>query len=118
MNSYSNVGRLSYAIGQTILWIGGYILAAQHSNAIITCLLVLVGFLNIALVALRLQNIGVSMWFTLTSMIPFVNIILVLFCLIAPSGYRYHRQMDTAGVAIIAVLATVVAVVIVLAIFR
>jgi uncharacterized membrane protein YhaH (DUF805 family) len=65
----------------------------------------------------RLQNLGKSLWWLGIWLIPFVGFYVTVLCLAAPPGYAQHRQMDTAGGAIIAALAALVTIVIALAVF-
>jgi hypothetical protein len=62
-------------------------------------------------------KLGKSHWWLGIWLIPFVGFYVTVLCLAAPPGYAQHRQMDTAGGAIVAALAALVTIVIALAVF-
>jgi uncharacterized membrane protein YhaH (DUF805 family) len=64
--------------------------------------------LALAVTALRFINIGESSWLAVLALIPFIGFIVILICLIVPSGYRQHKQMDTIGGAMVAALAALI----------
>jgi hypothetical protein len=113
MNSsgYPGIGRLAYICVQAILS------ASAYNPTEPSWLIPILDLANIVLVALRLQNIGVSIWFAVISIIPFINILLMLSCAVLPPGYRYHRRIDRIGGVLIAALAALVTILIALAIF-
>ncbi len=51
----------------------------------------------IFLVLTRLVNLGMSRWWGLGMVVPFVNLWLAFRCLCCPPGYAYHRKLDPAG---------------------
>lgn len=52
----------------------------------------------------RLANLGMNRWWSLTLVVPLLNLWLAFRCLFCPAGYAYHRRMDRSGVVLIAAL--------------
>ncbi|MBE8232615.1 MAG: DUF805 domain-containing protein [Endozoicomonadaceae bacterium] len=52
----------------------------------------------LVLTALRLQNIGKNKWLTLLTLIPVVNILITLCCLVCPEGSQDSKKLDSAGI--------------------
>jgi uncharacterized membrane protein YhaH (DUF805 family) len=52
----------------------------------------------------RLQNLGMSGWWSLLLLVPIANVLLNLRCLAFPAGYADHRTMDVASKRILASL--------------
>lgn len=48
----------------------------------------------IAIVFHRLKNIGYNPWWAFLILVPCLNIIVALPCLLAPPGYAYNKQLD------------------------
>jgi len=65
--------------------------------------------LSLTIVVLRLQNIGKSVWWAPTILVPILNLYIGLLCLAAPAGYQVTRQFDAAGKTILWIFGGVVA---------
>ena len=120
--SYPGISRLAYLGCFLILLAGGALIGLTNPRhywqSPPLALLLLAGTpLTFAITALRLQNIGESAWLAAVLAVPFLSLLVMLYCLIAPTGYRQHRQMDWIGGAFIAAFAAFITTVIALAIF-
>lgn len=51
----------------------------------------------IAIIHLRLKNLGYSGWWMLAVLIPFFHLVLGLELLVAPAGYAQHKTLDLPG---------------------
>ena len=70
-------------------------------------LLLFIGLaLHFALMALRLDNIGKGRWWIAMAFVPFLNLYVIALLIIVPAGYHYHKNLDAAGGAIVAAIAT------------
>ncbi len=47
---------------------------------------------------MRLVNLGMSRWWYLANLVPFVNLWVGYRCFACPAGYAYHKKLDGAGV--------------------
>ncbi len=70
----------------------------------------------------RFVNLGMSRWWYLGHLVPFLNLWVGYRCFACPAGYAYHKRMDGAGIAlaifywltIVLVLLAVIAAVVIL----
>lgn len=106
---YPGIGRLAYFGLQFALTIGIYailflvILGAGSADSaesglagfVIVILLAAAGFIYIGVK--RVQNIGMSGWAILWSLVPIISIWISWRMFACPAGYEQHRQLDTAG---------------------
>ena len=46
----------------------------------------------------RLANVGMSRWWYLGNLVPFLNLWVGFRCFACPSGYAYHKKLDGAGI--------------------
>lgn len=63
---------------------------------------VLAGFLPLVVAVwvslARLTNLGMSRWWFLGNLVPFLNIWVGYRCFACPAGYAYHKKLDGAGI--------------------
>jgi len=74
------------------------------------------GILVIAAIGLyyslqRFTNLGMSRWWYLGHLVPFLNLWVGYRCFACPAGYAYHKQMDGIGIALAIIYWLVVALV-------
>lgn len=110
--SYGGIGRLAYfgytflaAILYQVVLLG---VAAAAGGAggpdgnmvlligTVISFLVYMGVL-LFIVAQRVTNLGSNPWWCLGMLVPFLNILVGLRCLICPEGYTDHKTLDTPG---------------------
>ncbi len=48
----------------------------------------------------RLMNLGMSRWWYLANLVPFLNVWIGYRCFACPAGYAYHKKLDAPGVAL------------------
>ena len=48
----------------------------------------------------RLTNVGMSRWWYLGNLVPFLNLWIGFRMLACPAGYAYHKKLDGAGIAL------------------
>jgi uncharacterized membrane protein YhaH (DUF805 family) len=58
----------------------------------------------IAIVLLRLKNLGYSGWWLLGLIVPILNIVVGIRLVAAPEGYAVHKTLDTPGKVIVGLL--------------
>ena len=90
----------------------------QLSEMILLGVTILASVLAIYASLQRLANVGMSRWWYLGNLVPFLNLWVGFRCFACPSGYAYHKKLDGAGIllAIIYWLILVVAVLVIVAI--
>lgn len=64
----------------------------------------------------RFVNLGMSRWWYLGNLVPFLNLWVGYRCFACPAGYAYHKRMDGIGIAL-AIFYWLVMVMMVLAVF-
>ena len=112
---YPGVGRLSFflsKLGIVVASICSTIYFGPGSAVVrIVSLLVLVaGFI---LDVMRLRNIGVSQWFALLRLLPYVNLLLAIGLLCAQTGWIETRRLDREGIIIASICGALVIIMIV-----
>ena len=121
-SSRQGIGRVAYLGGWLALLAGAFLIGLSNPQHYLetpaTAFLLLASLpLSLAITAMRLTNIGENPWLAAVLFVPFLSFILMLYCLAVPPGYRQHKQMDTAGGAIVAAIAAAITIVITMAIF-
>lgn len=106
---YPGIGRLAYFGLQFVLTIVLYavlFLVIMGAGAVESIEAVIPGFLILMVIGLvgglfiavkRVQNIGMSGWAVLWSLVPIISIWISWRMIACPAGYEHHRQLDTAG---------------------
>ncbi|BCU77295.1 GYF domain-containing protein [Luteolibacter sp. LG18] len=106
--NWVGVGRAGYFIGTIVLSaVGTYApglirpqiasLIEGHENVMMAVpVLVVIG--NIVLGVKRLRNVGMSGWWFLGHLVPFLNLWVGYRAFACPGGYNFHRKMDGAGI--------------------
>jgi len=98
---YGGIGRLAYvggSIGIGILQNILQVVAAQAEQALALILIFIASIAGtLVLAAYRLKNIGSSPWWCLGLLVPLLNILIGLRCLLCPEGYADTKKLDTAG---------------------
>lgn len=105
--SIGGIGRLSYFISVAgITALCGFALAAGRGS-LATAVGAMAASLVVPLVftVLRLNNVGVSGWWSLLALVPGLNLLITGACLVLPTAYRYHRRLDLFGKVTIGLLA-------------
>ena len=94
---YGGIGRLSF-FG---LWIGLILVNVLIELFVVSDVAGLLGLvLGIALFALiyfRLKNIGMNPWWCLALIVPILNLLLLIRCLVMPEGYADTKELDAVG---------------------
>ena len=114
---YDGIGRLVYFVMSCLtglafnvvnmnLAAGAGAEAAPSGSTLGIFLLAFVGYIAITLylVAQRMINIGASAWWSLGSLVPLLNLYVTGRCLICPSGYDDHKQLDLTGKIVMGLL--------------
>jgi hypothetical protein len=80
------------------------LLVKQFGSGLMDKALPLAAFLPLLLLAYfgigRLANLGMSRWWGLAMLAPFLNLWLGYRCLACPAGYAYHKKLDAPGIAV------------------
>lgn len=94
---YGGIGRLSF-IG---LWIGlillNVLIAVLVESDLAGLLGLVLGLESFALIYFRLENIGVNPWWCLAFLVPILNLLIFIRCLVMPEGYADTKELDAAG---------------------
>ena len=94
---YGGIGRLSF-LG---LWIGlillNILIAVFIESDLAGLLGLLLGLASFALIYFRLENIGVNPWWCLAFLVPILNLLIFIRCLVMPEGYADAKELDAAG---------------------
>jgi len=114
-SDYPGVGRLGFflsKLGIVVASICSTIYFGPGSAVVrVVSLLVLVaGFI---LDVMRLRNIGVSQWFALLRLLPYLNLILAIGLLCAQTGWIETRRLDREGIIIASICGALVVIMIV-----
>ena len=83
------------------------VVAALPAEAAPIALLIVAGLsigAGIAIVLLRLKNLGYSGWWLLSLIVPILNIVVTVRLIAAPEGYAIHKTLDTPGRVIVGLL--------------
>jgi len=99
---YGGIGRLAY-VG-CLFGLG--FLQAILSTAVATVegesvLALVFAVFQLVPVIFRLQNIGMSGWWSLLMFVPIANLLIGVYCLAYPEGYQDTKELDTAAKVII-----------------
>lgn len=115
---YPGIGRLVYFCLQFGIAIVSYVLlfvlifasftassgsSSSLSSAVATGLFIFFAVMAISMVGYiwigvkRVQNLGMSGWAVLWSLVPIINIWIAWRMFACPAGYHDHKQLDTAG---------------------
>lgn len=109
-SEWSGARRRSYIffiIAVPVFWQMGYvhlakILTKQFGGPLTNQLMTGIFFVLIGVLIYfgvrRLINLGMSGWWWLGNLIPFLNLWLGYRCFAAPSGYAYHKKLDGIGI--------------------
>ena len=121
-DSYGGIGRLAY-FGLTMLiaivyqaFAGAIRLFVQVEFGVFAILPILVIYVGalMYLVALRNINMGFSPWWCIGIIIPLLNILVGVRCLICPEGYADHKKLDRPAIIVLSVLFSLLLLVIIL----
>ena len=93
--TYEGIQRKGYWIGMVVLSLVSMLIGSTGSDglAAVGSLIMLVG--SFSLVISRLQNIGMSGLWSILILVPILNLIVGVTCLIAPEGYHDSKRLDT-----------------------
>lgn len=125
--SYGGIPRSAYFFGMLGLGVVnlGVVAVGQADpgGALLAFIVIIVLIVpSFVLVVKRLQNIGMSGWWSLLILVPIANLFVGLRCVMCPEGYQDTKQLDTAGKVIggtfIGVLVTILLVVIIASLAR
>jgi len=92
------MGRLAYF--GSLFGLGffqGFLIAVIDSAEAAGAITIAFGILHLIVVIFRLQNIGMSGWWSLLMLVPIANLFISVYCLAYPEGYEDSKEMDTAG---------------------
>ena len=122
-SDYPGIGRLAYVLLTVLLypllllgWFGALWVAASQTvdqgneslNSLWHLISIPITFVFVvALIyveVLRLRNLGMSGWWYLGKLLPFINLWLLWRRLACPPGYADHRQLDLPGKIITGIL--------------
>jgi len=95
---YGGMGRLAYF--GSLFGLGffqGFLIAVIDSAEAAGAITIAFGILHLIVVIFRLQNIGMSGWWSLLMLVPIANLFISVYCLAYPEGYEDSKEMDTAG---------------------
>ncbi|WP_395739883.1 hypothetical protein [Prosthecobacter sp.] len=92
--SYPGIGRLYFFAVLFLIGMAGASITRRFDS-------VLLGRCAMAFAlpptVLRLRNIGLSSWWCLLELVPILNLVVNIPCLVLPAGYRSHRRLDLAA---------------------
>lgn len=88
---YGGINRITYFLFNFVLAITSVF---TRENLPLTLILVV---LSLAVIALRLKNIGMNGWFSLMSLIPVLNLLVAYRCIACQEGYADSQRLDGAG---------------------
>jgi len=96
---YGGIGRLGYILGVFgIGFLQGIIEVTSREDPSISAVLSLIVFVVVfGLAVSRLNNIGMSGWWSLLMLIPVVGLYVLIKCIVCPEGYEHTKKLDTAG---------------------
>ncbi|MGB1129666.1 MAG: GYF domain-containing protein [Haloferula sp.] len=106
---YPGIGRLAYFLLQLVLSVVAYallfmfILGTAGSSDFASLYAIFIGVMLVAgagglwIGIKRVQNLGMSGWAVLWSLVPIMSIWIGWRMFACPSGYHDHKQLDTAG---------------------
>lgn len=101
---YGGIGRLAFALGYFGITVMQWILAAVAYSvteagvvAVDVPLALIAGVATIALSWYRMINQGSSGFWGTATIIPLVNLLVFLRCMVYPEGYADTKTLDTAG---------------------
>lgn len=75
-----------------------------HYGALFLLLLVLLFVLTVILVYQRFKNIGRNPWWCLLMLVPVLNLLVVVPCLVLQEGYADTKKLDTGGKVIACII--------------
>jgi len=121
-DTYPGIGRAAYFGASLAILTGSLLVGVSNSDhyweSPATVILFIAHIpLSIAFLAMRFINIGNDPWLAAGYLLPLVSPILVVYCLVMPTGYRQHKQMDTLGGTLITAIGAFIAVAVALLIF-
>ena len=95
---YSGIRRRWYWLGMVgISVLNSFLLPlADNMNAILTLGAVLIP-LCFTIVVKRLNNTGISGWWSILTLVPIANIYISYRCAVYPEGYQDTKKLDTTG---------------------
>ena len=94
--SYGGIGRLT-CLGGCFLTLFALVLYALTAPVILAAVFVPLLIVYVAIVILRLKNLGYSGWWVLSLLVPLFNLVTFVELLAAPAGYADHRTLDLSG---------------------
>jgi uncharacterized membrane protein YhaH (DUF805 family) len=98
---YGGINRLYYFLGSLCLIpLNIFLLQAKASNVepfILLLISITTLVLTFLLVTNRLRNIGMSKWWFVLMIVPLVNIIIGMLCLVRQEGYNDTKKLDSTG---------------------
>lgn len=104
---YGGIRRRQYILGLLGMWLMVSLvvfLAFITRDPGMIGLIQAIGFIAsvgcLLLVIQRLQNIGVSGWWSLLTLVPGPNLLVGVACLACPEGFRHTKKLDAAGILV------------------
>lgn len=88
---YGGINRITYFLFNFVLAITSAF--TQGNLAVMVIILVL----SLAIVALRMKNIGMNPWLSLLSMVPILNLLIAYRCIACQEGFADSQKLDSAG---------------------
>lgn len=102
---YGGIGRLGYVLFAIILGVVQVMLTSLVGTLEGEGVLIfLFSVLHFVPVCLRLQNLGMSGWWSLLLLVPIGNVAVTFYCLVFPKGYNDTKELDAAGRIMIGVV--------------
>lgn len=98
---YGGINRTIYVLAILGITIIGIFFKGNPELQIVTIAGVII------LAACRLKNIGATSWYSLLILIPFVNFIIGIYCLVCPEGYYFTKKLDLPGKIISGIIISV-----------
>lgn len=101
---WPGVARAPYFVGSILLSVANVFLPqllvpyAKGYEPALLAVPGLIAVLSIMLGVKRLQNVGMSGWWYLGFLVPFLNFWVAYRTVVCPPGYAYHRKLDGAGI--------------------
>ena len=110
--NYGGIGRFSYILITIVLSLlpflvifgpvygeieYGVTIDLNFSVEVALIILVIYFFISFVPIYYRLKNIGMNPWLCLLTLVPFVNLIIALACLVCQKGYQDTKKLDYVG---------------------
>lgn len=94
-------GRLRFVLSSVLLMLLGFLMLIPLDGLLLQAMAVLLSAVSLAFFVLRIRDAGYSGWLVALGLLPFFGVLVLVFCLVAPTGYRTGRRLDAPGLVIL-----------------